>query len=36
MIPVPAFEAFAAGYESGAPQVVYTRLIDDLETPIFR
>ena len=34
MIPVPAFEAFAAGYESGAPQVVYTRLIDDLETPV--
>ena len=34
MIPAPAFEAFAAGYESGAPQVVYTRLIDDLETPV--
>ena len=34
MIPVPAFEAFAAGYEAGAPQVVYTRLIDDLETPV--
>ncbi len=34
MTPTPAFEAFAAGYEAGAPQVVYTRLIDDLETPV--
>ena len=30
----PAFEAFAAAYEAGTPQVVYTRLIDDLETPV--
>jgi anthranilate synthase component 1 len=29
-----AFEAFAAAYEAGTPQVVYTRLIDDLETPV--
>ena len=34
MTPAPAFEAFAAAYEAGAPQVVYTRLIDDLETPV--
>ena len=30
----PAFEAFAAAYAAGAPQVLYTRLIDDLETPV--
>ncbi len=30
----PAFDAFAKGYDAGAPQVVWTRLIDDLETPV--
>jgi anthranilate synthase component 1 len=30
----PSFDAFAAAYESGRPQVVWTRLIDDLETPV--
>ena len=30
----PDFEAFRATYESGAPQLVWTRLIDDLETPV--
>ena len=30
----PAFGAFRATYESGAPQLVWTRLIDDLETPV--
>jgi len=30
----PAFDAFAAKYDRGAPQVVWTRLIDDLETPV--
>ena len=30
----PSFEAFRSTYESGAPQVVWTRLIDDLETPV--
>ena len=30
----PAFEAFAATYESGKPQVVWTRLIADLETQV--
>jgi hypothetical protein len=30
----PALDAFAAAYESGRPQVVWTRLIDDLETPV--
>ena len=30
----PAFESFAAAYESGRPQVVWTRLIADLETPV--
>ena len=34
MTPAPGFEAFAAAYAAGAPQVVYTRLIDDLETPV--
>ena len=27
----PSFDAFAAAYQSGRPQVVWTRLIDDLE-----
>jgi len=30
----PPFEAFKATYDGGAPQVVWTRLIDDLETPV--
>ena len=30
----PAFEQFAAAYEAGKPQVVWTRLIADLETPV--
>jgi len=30
----PAFADFEARYRSGAPQVVWTRLIDDLETPV--
>src|SRR5690606_20995348 len=30
----PSFEAFSAAYAAGAPQVVFTRLIDDLETPV--
>lgn len=30
----PDFKAFAAGYEEGRPQVVFTRLIADLETPV--
>ncbi len=30
----PPFEAFAERYSTGAAQVVWTRLIDDLETPV--
>ena len=30
----PAQDAFAAAYEAGRPQVVYTRLVADLETPV--
>ena len=30
----PALDAFTTAYESGRPQVVWTRLIDDLETPV--
>ena len=30
----PAFEGFKGAYQSGAPQLVWTRLIDDLETPV--
>ena len=30
----PPFPSFAATYDGGAPQVVWTRLIDDLETPV--
>jgi anthranilate synthase component 1 len=30
----PPFPTFAETYGSGAPQVVWTRLIDDLETPV--
>ena len=34
MIVEPTFEAFDLGYATGASQVVWTRLIDDLETPV--
>ncbi len=34
MITEPAFTAFQAAYEGGAPQLVWTRVIDDLETPV--
>jgi len=30
----PAFPAFATAYGEGRPQVVWTRIIDDLETPV--
>jgi anthranilate synthase component 1 len=30
----PAFEAFAAAYSSGRGQIVWTRLVADLETPV--
>jgi anthranilate synthase component 1 len=30
----PAYPAFEQAYQAGAPQVVWTRLIDDLETPV--
>ncbi len=30
----PAFDAFSEAYDSGRQQVVWTRLIDDLETPV--
>jgi anthranilate synthase component 1 len=30
----PGFEGFRDAYESGAAQVVWTRLVDDLETPV--
>jgi len=30
----PDFETFAAGYDSGRPQLVWTRLVADLETPV--
>ena len=30
----PEFPVFARAYESGAPQVLYTKLIADLETPV--
>ncbi len=30
----PSLDTFTAAYESGRPQVVWTRLIDDLETPV--
>jgi anthranilate synthase component 1 len=30
----PGLDAFGAAYEAGRPQVVWTRLIDDLETPV--
>jgi anthranilate synthase component 1 len=31
---IPSFEDFAAGYEAGKNQVVYTRLAADLDTPV--
>jgi anthranilate synthase component 1 len=30
----PAFDAFAAGYAEGCAQLVYTRLVADMETPV--
>jgi anthranilate synthase component 1 len=30
----PAFAAFETTYAAGAPQLVWTRLVDDLETPV--
>ena len=30
----PAFTAFDQVYRAGSPQLVWTRLIDDLETPV--
>ena len=30
----PDFSSFARAYESGAPQVLFTRLVADLETPV--
>jgi anthranilate synthase component 1 len=32
--PEPALDAFTGAWEAGRPQVVWTRLIDDLETPV--
>ena len=34
MIIEPAAEEFAARYDSGAPQVVWTHLVADLDTPV--
>ena len=30
----PAFEAFETGYGAGTPQVLWRRIVDDLETPV--
>ncbi|HEY4078569.1 MAG TPA: anthranilate synthase component I [Rhizomicrobium sp.] len=30
----PAFDAFASGYDEGRGQLVYTRLVADMETPV--
>src|SRR5471032_2722704 len=30
----PAFDAFASGYAQGRAQLVFTRLVADLETPV--
>ena len=30
----PGFESFRAAYDQGQPQVVFARLVDDLETPV--
>jgi len=32
--PEPDFDSFARAYEAGGAQVVWARLIDDLETPV--
>ena len=34
MLVEPAIEAFATTYESGQSQIVYSKLIADLETPV--
>ena len=34
MTPEPALDAFAAAYRRGEAQVVWTRIVDDLETPV--
>ena len=34
MTPEPSFDAFRSAYDGGGGQVVWTRLIDDLETPV--
>ena len=31
---LPDFPSFARGYEEGVPQVAWTRLVADLETPV--
>ena len=31
---LPAFDGFEAGYRAGKPQVVWTKLVADLETPV--
>ena len=30
----PDFDAFAQGYDAGHPQVIWTRVVDDIETPV--
>ncbi len=34
MTPSPDFDSFRQAYEGGADQLVWTRLVDDLETPV--
>lgn len=34
MNPSPAFEDFRAAYDGGQPQLVWTRIVEDLETPV--
>ncbi|MDX5361943.1 MAG: anthranilate synthase component I, partial [Alphaproteobacteria bacterium] len=34
MITSPAYDAFAAAYDAGRPQVMWTTYIADLETPV--
>jgi anthranilate synthase component 1 len=31
---LPDFSSFSKGYDAGAPQAIYTRLVADLETPV--
>src|SRR5690606_17175166 len=31
---LPAYDAFASAYAAGRPQLVWTRLVADLETPV--